>query len=351
MQNYRMLNGTINYIDGSKERIIEKWMSDNQITALFAKYEIGKEYFSKNIASHLFDIVVENIKTGSKTTDYDGLNRLITFVNAKMIKFHELIPLKDSFFWALTDTMYGDGMLSKKVFDELYIIFIGIYKEASEYILSKSIDFQAVYEAEGQKNFRLLNEYKKAVDESNIVSKTNPKGIITYVNKQFCMISGYREEELIGKSHNIVRHPDMPRSAFKDMWETIKEKKTWKGTVKNLKKDGGTYIVDTTIVPITDVDGDIVEFIGIRHDITELETAKEQLRTLNFAMKKKVNELYGMTQNLEQQATTDTLTGIYNRYKFNELCDIEVKKSKTNGSALSLIIFDIDKFKEINDTY
>ena len=351
MQNYRMLNGTINYIDGSKERIIEKWMSDNQITTLFAKYEIGKEYFSKNIASHLFDIVVENIKTGSKTTDYDGLNRLITFVNAKMIKFHELIPLKDSFFWALTDTMYGDGMLSKKVFDELYIIFIGIYKEASEYILSKSIDFQAVYEAEGQKNFRLLNEYKKAVDEGNIVSKTNPKGIITYVNKQFCMISGYREEELIGKSHNIVRHPDMPRSAFKDMWETIKEKKTWKGTVKNLKKDGGTYIVDTTIVPITDVDGDIVEFIGIRHDITEFETAKEQLRTLNFAMKKKVNELYGMTQNLEQQATTDTLTGIYNRYKFNELCDIEVKKSKTNGSALSLIIFDIDKFKEINDTY
>ena len=68
MQNYRMLNGTINYIDGSKERIIEKWMSDNQITALFAKYEIGKEYFSKNIASHLFDIVVENIKTGSKKT-------------------------------------------------------------------------------------------------------------------------------------------------------------------------------------------------------------------------------------------------------------------------------------------
>ena len=68
-------------------------------------------------------------------------------------------------------------------------------------------------------------------------------------------------------------------------------------------------------------------------------------------MKKKLNELYGMTQNLEQQATTDTLTGIYNRYKFNELCDIEVKKSKTNGSALSLIIFDIDKFKEINDTY
>ena len=124
----------------------------------------------------------------------------------------------------------------KKIFDELSTVFAGIYKEASEYVLSKSIDFKAAYEFEGQKNFRLLNEYKKAVDESNIVSKTNPKGIITYVNKQFCMISGYREDELIGKSHNIVRHPDMPRSAFKEMWETIKEKRTWKGVVKNLKK-------------------------------------------------------------------------------------------------------------------
>lgn len=351
MQNNQMLNHIMDCIDSQKEPIIDRWMADNALSALFAKYEVSKEYFAKHIASQLFDMVVESIKTGIKATDYDGLSRLITFANAKAIKFHQLILLKDALFFAIVDVMYARGVFSKKAFDELSAIFSEIHKEVSEYILSKNVDFKAVYELEGQKNFRLLNEYKKAVDESNIVSKTNPKGIITYVNKQFCMISGYREDELIGKSHNIVRHPDMPRSAFKEMWETIKEKKTWKGVVKNLKKDGGTYIVDTTIVPITDVDGDIVEFIGIRHDITELETAKDQLRTLNFAMKKKVNELYGMTQNLEQQATIDTLTGIYNRNKFNELCEAEIKKSKTSGSSLSLIIFDIDKFKEINDTY
>ncbi len=151
--------------------------------------------------------------------------------------------------------------------------------------------------------------------------------------------------------HNIVRHPEMPKDAFRDMWDTIKAKRTWRGVVKNLKKDGGTYIVDTTIVPIVDVDGDIVEYIGIRHDITELEVAKEQLKLLNFAMKKKVNELYDITQNLEQQASTDVLTGIFNRYKFDEVFDIEVKRAKLNKTPLSLILFDIDHFKDINDTF
>jgi diguanylate cyclase (GGDEF)-like protein len=143
----------------------------------------------------------------------------------------------------------------------------------------------------------------------------------------------------------------MPKEAFRDMWNTIKDKKCWKGVVKNLKKDGSTYIVDTTIVPIIDIDGDIVEYIGIRHDITELEQAKEQLKLLNFSMKKKVTELYDMTQSLEQQASTDVLTGIFNRYKFDEVFDIELKKAKLNDSDLCLILFDIDHFKDINDTF
>eukprot|EP01022_Parablepharisma_sp_SALTPOND_P035603 TRINITY_DN9590_c0_g1_i1.p2 TRINITY_DN9590_c0_g1~~TRINITY_DN9590_c0_g1_i1.p2 ORF type:complete len:620 (-),score=58.41 TRINITY_DN9590_c0_g1_i1:3507-5366(-) len=127
---------------------------------------------------------------------------------------------------------------------------------------------------------QLLNEYKDAVDESNIVSKTDPTGRITYVNKKFCDISGYELEELIGKPHNVVRHPDMPKEAFADLWKTIsKDKKIWKGIVKNKKKDGGYYVVDATIIPILDVHGEVLEYIGIRHDITELERYRELLET------------------------------------------------------------------------
>ena len=95
---------------------------------------------------------------------------------------------------------------------------------------------------------KILEEYKDTVDESSIVSKADTKGIITFVNQKFCELSGYKEEELLGKPHSILRHPDMPKEAFADMWYTIKElKKTWRGKVKNKKKDGGYYWVEATI--------------------------------------------------------------------------------------------------------
>jgi len=127
------------------------------------------------------------------------------------------------------------------------------------------------------KNVKLLSEYKNAVDRSSIVSKTDKKGKITYVNEQFCSISGYAKEELVGQSHNIVRHEDMPRSAFKNMWQTILAKKPWYGIIKNKKKNGDYYIVEVTVNPILDQDGEIEEFIAIRNDITNVIKLHEDL--------------------------------------------------------------------------
>jgi len=132
---------------------------------------------------------------------------------------------------------------------------------------------------EASSSLQILSEYKDTVDESYIVSKTNPKGIITYVNDKFCELSGFSKEELIGKSHNIVRHPDMPKEVFKQLWNTINvEKKTWHGKVKNLKKNGGYYWVDATIKPILDIKGNVTEFIGLRVDITDQEDIKEYFK-------------------------------------------------------------------------
>ncbi len=122
---------------------------------------------------------------------------------------------------------------------------------------------------------KLSMEYKDAIDEASIVSKTDIEGNITHVNDAFCNISQYARGELLGANHNIIRHPDMPKEAFKELWETILAKKVWKGTVKNRKKDGSFYIVDATIKPILNTRGEIVEFISIRHDITEQILAKE----------------------------------------------------------------------------
>jgi len=126
-------------------------------------------------------------------------------------------------------------------------------------------------------NKTFLNAYKMAIDETSIVSKTDLKGIITYANRQFCEISGYSEDELIGSPHNIIRHPDMPKKAFRDMWDTIQSNKIWRGVVKNRKKNGDYYIVDATVMPIVNSSGQIAEYIAVRHDITELEDSKNKI--------------------------------------------------------------------------
>ena len=151
---------------------------------------------------------------------------------------------------------------------------------------------------------KMLEEYKQAVDDSTIVSKTNAKGIITFVNDKFCEISGYSKEELLGKPHSTVRHPDMSSEVYKELWETIKSKKPWSGVVKNLKKDGTAYYVKSTINPIVDYNGTIVEYIGIRTDITELEQIKKELeKNLNIS-NQNFSQAYKISQ--EYQKAIDT---------------------------------------------
>jgi len=129
-----------------------------------------------------------------------------------------------------------------------------------------------------QKNsITFLQAYKMAIDETSIVSKTNLSGIITYVNKQFCEISGYSRDELLGSPHNIIRDPDVPKIVFKEMWRTIKNKEIWRGVIKNRNKSGESYIVSATIIPIVDDNNKIIEYIAVRHNVTELMETKEKL--------------------------------------------------------------------------
>jgi len=171
------------------------------------------------------------------------------------------------------------------------------------------------------KNISFLNGYKLAIDKSSIVSKTNLKGIITYANDMFCEVSGYSREELVGSPHSIVRHPDVPKETFKQMWKTIKSKKVWKGVIKNRRKDGTTYIVNATIIPILDNKNEIIEYVAVRHDITELEKSKEELKKQRI----------------------DILTGLPNR---NQLMEDLLSAIKP-----ILLYINIDDFSGFNDFY
>ncbi|MCW8894380.1 MAG: PAS domain-containing sensor histidine kinase [Sulfurimonas sp.] len=156
----------------------------------------------------------------------------------------------------------------------------------------------------------MLKQYKEAIEKSNIISKTDVDGVITFVNDEFCNISGYSKDELIGQNHNIVRHPDVKASKFKLLWDTINAKETYKDTVKNMAKDGSTFYVNTTVIPILDENENIAEFIAIRYDVTKEVLLKEELlqkeieyeelnKTLEKRVAEKTRELKELNQTLE----------------------------------------------------
>jgi PAS domain S-box-containing protein len=146
-------------------------------------------------------------------------------------------------------------------------------------IINKILSSTHILNEEFETSLKLLEQYRTTVDSSFIVSKTDKKGVIRYVNGAFCDISGYTQEELLGKPHNIIRHPDTPKQTFKEMWHTIKElKKPWVGEIKNLAKDGSSYWMRAFINPILDKNGNIIEYIAMRTNITELQEDKERIR-------------------------------------------------------------------------
>jgi PAS domain S-box-containing protein len=111
--------------------------------------------------------------------------------------------------------------------------------------------------------------------DTMIVSETDSKGVVQYVNDVFCSFAEYSKDEILGKPHNIVRHPDMPKLAFSGLWDTIKRGQTWNGIVKNLSKHGNYYWVNATVFTSKDKEGNL-KYISVRTKATDEEVKKAE---------------------------------------------------------------------------
>ena len=171
-----------------------------------------------------------------------------------------------------------------------------------------------------------MKKYIKIVDENVLTSSTDLDGNITYASEAFCEISGYTKDELIGQNHRIIRHSDMKESTYKELWETITSGKTWKGEIKNKKKNGDYYWVKASISPVFDNKGEIISYTAIREDITD----------------KKI---------IEEISITDGLTNIYNRRYFDEIFPKIINEAKRKNELIAFLFMDIDHFKQYNDNY
>ena len=131
-----------------------------------------------------------------------------------------------------------------------------------------------------QDSLKEVSDYKYSLDESAIIALTDQRGIIKKANRNFCKISKYKEEELIGQDHRIINSGYHPKEFMRDLWVTIASGKIWKGELKNKAKDGSFYWVDTTIVPFLNEQGKPYQYLAIRVDISKRKESEEQLKTV-----------------------------------------------------------------------
>ncbi|MDD5717582.1 MAG: ATP-binding protein [Sulfuricurvum sp.] len=262
------------FLCNSEKVIVDTWLKHPRMVPLFEKYGMDEPYFREHYGNAVYHSFLEIITQKDLDQPSPSIMRLIDYLKNRDIVVTDLHKFFSLYRQSILKNILHGMMVSAELCDAIHEILDTQFADALAYynqsFFSKN---QALH-----KELIRFKEYQKAIDKSAIVSKTDPRGVITYVNQAFCDISGYSREELVGKSHSIVRHPDTPPKLFQEMWQSIKSKKIFHATIKNRKKNGDPYYVDATIVPILDDENKISEFIAMRYDVSALVEAVETAR-------------------------------------------------------------------------
>jgi diguanylate cyclase (GGDEF)-like protein/PAS domain S-box-containing protein len=182
-------------------------------------------------------------------------------------------------------------------------------------------------EIAGRKKAELeLQRMMKVINENVLLSKIDRDGKIICVSDAFCDLYGCNKKEMVGQNYTLFKDTEKSDEYYQNMWRTIRGKEVWKGEIVNTNKQGKRYWVESTITPILDDKDRIQSFMEIRKNITN---------------QKRIEEL----------ATTDPLTKLYNRRYFNTIFDQEIRRMKRERKSLTFMMLDLDKFKQYNDIY
>jgi PAS domain S-box-containing protein len=224
------------------------------------------QYYKNNMSFPELKILTQIREKIVNAESYQSLEANPRFWLENMtIKVNKLKKVSDFIGNSISENIEQDYEISFSKY--LYYLFLNFLL----LIVLGSIGIVFIKNIQKERRKRLL------LEKYVINSTTDIKGNITYVSEAFCRISGYSEKELLGKSHNIVRHPDMPASIFEEIWKTIQKKKIWSGRIKNLKKDGSSYWVYATIEPLLDTKGYIQGYAAVRIDITSSISLEQRI--------------------------------------------------------------------------
>ncbi len=310
-------------------------------------------------------------------------NKLVKFLKQKfksvdeaangiegLTKYNEKLDSKESYDLIISDINMPkmDGLeLLKKIRQtnkEISIIFITARSESDKMIeaieyqvngyILKPIDFDLIavkiteiandiyYKRKYAFQKKENEDYIALLNKQAIVSKTDLEGNITFVNDAFCEVCGYSREELIGKSHNIIRHPDVSKSLFQNVWETISNGEVWEGRIKNKAKNGSSFFLNTKIIPLYDeFSENISEYIAIRFVITDEESRKREFNKKVIESlskyKKYINDL-----KQEKRVLTTKLSSIEDEMVFLD------EKNRQNTKKIQRLLTQVEVYEKSN---
>ena len=292
--------------DDIKAKYVTSCESKDYMTGINKNYNVDHIKKDKNYLIPLKETIEINLKKGEpfKLLGENGKYLAISFYPIRSLITNEVSA------WLIS---YSEDQNINLAIKEnknliiissilLFILFIFLYKilvqkdildervkeqtESLALVNKELNEVNKIIKNQSKETISLLEQYKYTVDTALIVSKSDLKGNIIFANDNFCKLSGYAQEELIGKPHSLLRDPSVSKEVFKELWDTIKSNKIWKGSFANKGKNG-TYYVKATIAPISDVNGNIIEYMSIREDITE-----------QIELEKKANQLYKRSQEI-----------------------------------------------------
>ena len=295
-----------------KKKIVTLWVEDENINTILQGHKIGVDIFEERYAGGVFDFFISVLDGKIEVGDCPIIGSFLDYLKDRDISAEELFVICSHFRQAMID--YAVGVtdrpieLSKELSFVFDLNFTGVLKRYTDTIFQK--------DQEIAKHEKLLQEYKKAIDESAIVCKTDTDGIITFVNTNFIKRCGYSKEELIGARHEIVWDTDESGNLFEKIDKKLSKGEVFHDTVKNRRKDDREYYVDMTMIPIYDHNADINEYMEISYEVTTLieatreavaaDKAKEYfLSNMSHEIRTPLNAILGFVTLLEDEILSD----------------------------------------------
>ncbi|ABI57851.1 PAS domain S-box protein [Alkalilimnicola ehrlichii MLHE-1] len=191
-----------------------------------------------------------------------------------------------------------------------------------------SIQRDVTHERELEQEARLLSTAVESSAASILITDT--EGCIVYVNRGFEQITGYRRDEVLGETPAVLNSGEQSARFYRDLWTTLERGETFRGTFLNRNRSGALFYLEQSITPVRADQGQVVRYVATGKDITERVRMEEELK---------------------RAATTDALTGLANRLSFEQLLERDYERCRRYGGALSLLMFDLDHFKAVNDAH